>query len=85
MAAQSLALELRHALDRANLDRACKILGPAPAPLARLRNEHRIQLLLKSVSRQSLRQTIDRGIEDAIAKGLSLHSVNIEIDPVNLM
>jgi primosomal protein N' (replication factor Y) len=85
MAAQSLALELRHALDRANLDRACKILGPAPAPLARLRNEHRIQLLLKSVSRQSLRQTIDRAVEDATATGLSLHNVNIEIDPVNLM
>ena len=38
------ALELRKELDIANRDRTCRILGPAPAPLARLKGEHRIQL-----------------------------------------
>ncbi len=83
--AQTLAVELRRSLDQANADRTCRILGPAPAPLARLRGEHRVQILLKSTNRQQLRHTIDLGVEDAAKRGLSLHSVNIEIDPISLM
>jgi len=83
--AQTLAVELRRSLDQANADRTCRILGPAPAPLARLRGEHRVQILLKSTNRQHLRHTIDLGVEDAAKRGLSLHSVNIEIDPISLM
>ena len=84
-AAQTLALELRKSLDEANSERTCRVLGPAPAPLARLRGEHRIQLLLKSVNRQHLRRVIDLGVEDALKRGLSLHSVYVEIDPINMM
>jgi len=46
---------------------------------------HRVQILLKSTNRQQLRHTIDLGVEDAAKRGLSLHSVNIEIDPITLM
>jgi primosomal protein N' (replication factor Y) (superfamily II helicase) len=83
--AQTTATELRKALDEANTDRACRILGPAPAPLARLRGEHRIQLLLKSRSRPRLREVIDIALADAAARAHDLRAVNIEIDPVNLM
>ncbi|MGB7922907.1 MAG: hypothetical protein WCF57_06655, partial [Pyrinomonadaceae bacterium] len=64
---------------------ACRILGPAPAPLARLRGEHRIQLLLKSRSRPRLREVIDIALANAAARGNDLRAVNVEIDPVNLM
>jgi primosomal protein N' (replication factor Y) len=79
------AVELKRALDDANTDRSCRVLGPAPAPLARLRGEHRIQLLLKSRSRPRLRAVIDVALADATARGYDLHAVNVEIDPVNLM
>jgi primosomal protein N' (replication factor Y) len=83
--AQTLAADLRLALEAANTDRACRILGPAPAPLARLKGEHRIQLILKSRSRPRLRQAIDMALAEIAARGADLRSLNIEIDPVNLM
>jgi primosomal protein N' (replication factor Y) len=82
---QTTAAELKTALDEANRERACRILGPAPAPLARLKGEHRIQLLLKSRNRTQLRQLIDMALAELTSRGLDLRSVNIEIDPINLM
>ena len=57
-----MPLALRRELDLANKDRACRILGPAPAPLARLKGEHRMQLLVKSRSRRQLRQVVDQAL-----------------------
>jgi len=79
------AVGIKEALEEANQDRSCRILGPAPAPLARLRGEHRFQLLIKSRSRPRLRVVLDLGLAAATARGCDLHSVNVEIDPVNLM
>jgi primosomal protein N' (replication factor Y) len=83
--AQSVAAELKQALEAANTDRACRILGPAPAPLARLKGEHRLQIIIKSRSRPRLRQLIDIALAEAAARGVDLRSLNIEIDPINLM
>ena len=84
--AQETAAELRRALDAANTDRVCRVLGPAPAPLARLRGEHRIQLLVKARNRTRMREVLDVALADAGAKSVcDLQAVNIEIDPVNLM
>ena len=83
---QATADLLRGALDRANTDRACRVLGPAPAPLARLRGEHRVQLLLKSRSRPRLRTLVEMALgEAANTPGCDPGSINVEIDPVNLM
>src|ERR1043166_9028410 len=38
-----IAQQLRTALNNANRDHACRVLGPAPAPLSRLRGEHRVR------------------------------------------
>jgi primosomal protein N' (replication factor Y) len=83
--AQATAAELKLALEEANTERACRILGPAPAPLSRLKGEHRIQLLLKSRSRPQLRSVIDVALAEAAARGADLRSVNVEVDPINLM
>jgi primosomal protein N' (replication factor Y) (superfamily II helicase) len=79
------SLELRKQLDAANEQRKCRILGPAPAPLARLKGEHRFQLLLKSRSRRVLREVADAAIKAASENGVNLRSVNLEIDPVSIM
>lgn len=83
--ARTTAAELRKVLAAANRDNACRILGPAPAPLARLRGEHRIQLLLKSRSRKHLRSVIDQALATLEAGGHDLRSVTLEIDPVSMM
>jgi primosomal protein N' (replication factor Y) len=83
--AQTTAIDLRKALNEANADRATRILGPAPAPLSRLRGEHRIQLLIKSRSRKNLRRVLDSALTRAEASGVDLRSVSVEIDPVSMM
>ena len=79
------SLELRKQLDAANDGRKCRILGPAPAPLSRLKGEHRFQLLLKSRSRRNLREVADAALNAASQNGVNLRSVNLEIDPVSIM
>lgn len=82
---RSDSVELRKALDAANTDRAARILGPAPAPLARLKGEFRMQMLLKSRNRRQLRQVIDLALKAVTERGVSLRSINVEIDPVSIM
>jgi primosomal protein N' (replication factor Y) len=79
------ALLLRKALDRANPDRTCRILGPAPAPLARLKGEHRFQMLVKSRSRRQLRTLADTALKEVAEQGVNLRSIKLEIDPVSVM
>jgi primosomal protein N' (replication factor Y) len=60
-------------------------LGPAPAPFARLRGEHRIQILLKSRSRKQMRAIIDQALKNIEEKSGDLRAVTLEIDPVSMM
>jgi primosomal protein N' (replication factor Y) len=57
--ARGTAQQLRNFMTEANRDHSCRVLGPAPAPFARLRNEHRIQILLKSPSRNKCARSFD--------------------------
>jgi len=79
------SLELRKHLDAANGERKCRVLGPAPAPLSRLKGEHRFQLLIKSRSRKHLREVADAALKAAADGGMNLRTVNLEIDPVSIM
>ena len=83
--ARSIAQELRNHLNQANRDHACRILGPAPAPFARLRGDYRIQLLMKSRSRKQMRAVIDQALKNFEEAGNEARSVTLEIDPVSMM
>jgi primosomal protein N' (replication factor Y) len=63
----------------------CRILGVAPAPLARLKNEFRLQILVKAKNRTKLREMLDFALHDAQEKFCDLRIVNVEIDPINLL
>jgi primosomal protein N' (replication factor Y) len=76
---------LRNALDSANRDKASRILGPAQASIARLKNEYRLQIILKSPNRKRLRETLETALSDAEHRGCDMRTVFVEIDPVNLM
>ena len=82
---KSEAVELRKELDRANTERAARILGPAPAPLARLKGEYRVQLILKCRNRLELRRLIDDALKALAGRKINLRSINVEIDPVSIM
>jgi len=83
--ASKMANILRRSLDKANSSRNARVLGPAPASLSRLKNEYRLQIILKGTSRRTLRETLDIALADAEHNGCDLRTVFVEIDPVNLM
>ncbi|HVF89248.1 MAG TPA: primosomal protein N' [Blastocatellia bacterium] len=80
-ASDYLARELRNAAK----DSSLRILGPAPAPIARIKNEHRFQILIKARSRKRAREALDFAMDRAIEAGHNPRSITIEVDPVSLM
>lgn len=76
---------LSAAIKKSDRQNKCIVLGPAPAPLARLKGEFRIQILVKSKSRKSLKDTIEISRAEAEATGCDLKTASVEIDPINLL
>ncbi|HET7214045.1 MAG TPA: primosomal protein N' [Terriglobia bacterium] len=68
-----------------DLRKGIRILGPGPAPLARIEGYYRIQFLLKSSSRAKLNALLRRLAEDSEGWGVPSHALTIDMDPVNLM
>lgn len=83
--AADLAEKLRKCLTDANRANACRILGPAPAPLSRLKNEFRIQILIKASNRTVMREMLDFALTAADERGCDLRFVSVEIDPLSLL
>ncbi len=80
-AAGDLAGRLR---ETARRSRAFTVLGPAPAPLVRLRGDHRAQLFLKGDPRHrvQMREAIVAAL--AARPDLKKH-VTIDVDPVSVL
>ena len=66
-------------------ERGLKVLGPAAAPLARLRGEHRFQFLIKSPRRSLLTQTLTRVLEACAQRQIPDSAVLVDVDPLGLM
>lgn len=61
---------------------AGKVLGPAPAPLARLKDEHRVQVFVKSRQRNAMRLAI----QSVLAERPELRrKVIVDVDPINIL
>ena len=58
------------------------ILGPAPAPLTRLRGEHRAQFFLKGQSRRAMRTALRSALESLPALS---RRVSVDVDPVSVL
>jgi primosomal protein N' (replication factor Y) len=62
-----------------------KILGPGPAPLAKVERRYRIQFLLKSNSRANLHALLKQLVHHATQSAIQPREVMIDVDPVNIM
>ena len=80
-----LASELAQRVKAADAEKVLKVLGPAPAPLARLKGEHRLQVLIKTRYRRQAREALDAAMLGLKEAQQDLRMVTIEVDPVNLM
>jgi primosomal protein N' (replication factor Y) len=62
-----------------------RILGPAAAPLARLKREHRFQFLLKSPKRSLLAKILGGAMTFLELKEIPETAVSVDMDPLSLM
>ena len=72
----------RDLADAARGPKGFVILGPAPAPLTKLRGEHRVQFFLKGTSRKSMREALQLAVsrKPSLAKRIS-----IDVDPLSML
>jgi primosomal protein N' (replication factor Y) len=62
-----------------------RILGPATAPLARLKKEHRFQFLLKSPKRSILTKLLSGAMTFSDAQEIPQTAVIVDMDPLSLL
>jgi primosomal protein N' (replication factor Y) (superfamily II helicase) len=62
-----------------------RVLGPAEAPVARLRNEYRYQFLIKAASRKALSEWLQRVRRFAQEHKWGATALMIDVDPLTLM
>jgi len=82
--ATRLARKISDFLDSVRTD-AIRILGPAPAPLEKLKKVFRHQLLIKSSSRQVLHDTLERLRLFLEEQKIAAGKVIVDVDPVSLL
>jgi primosomal protein N' (replication factor Y) len=66
-------------------NKGVRILGPATAPLARLKKEHRFQFLLKSPKRTVLTKLLGGVMAYCDAKEIPQTAVLVDMDPLSLL
>ncbi len=59
-----------------------RVLGPAPAPLGKLRGEYRAQLLMKSPNRRKMREALQAAIAD---RPELARRTTIDVDPLSVL
>jgi primosomal protein N' (replication factor Y) len=69
----------------ARAGRGIRILGPAAAPLARLKREYRFQFLLKSARRNELNALLATALDHCAERKVPDGAVLVDVDPVNLL
>ncbi len=83
---QSALTELLHSAKKYLQIPPLRILGPAPAPLARKANQYRMQLLIKSSSRPVLKSALTQMREWLTMNNKLTKSIrwNVDVDPMDL-
>jgi primosomal protein N' (replication factor Y) len=80
--AMRTASDVVRRLEPAAARRSFLILGPAPAPLGRLRGEHRVQFFLKGTRRADMRNAL-KGVLAAMPE--IRRRVTVDVDPLSVL
>ncbi len=81
--AEAWAAELGRMLEPA--PEGVKVLGPAEAPVARIRGEHRYQMLIKAASRQRLGEILASIRHHAAQQKWPAAALILDVDPLTLL
>ena len=80
--AMQLAREITRRLEPATAAGSFTILGPAPAPIGKLRGEHRVQFFLKGTRRAEMRKALTAVVA---AMPEIRRRVTIDVDPLSVL
>ena len=80
--AMGLAQTLMSRLESGRSGGAFKLLGPAPAPLTKLRGEHRAQPFLKGTRRAAMRDALRAALADLPE---ARRRVSVDVDPQSVL
>lgn len=84
LARQTAARFAAHARRQVEIaNREVEVLGPAPAPIARLRNRYRFRVLLRAYQRPPLRRVL-RALQALVGKDRKVR-VALDVDPVSML
>jgi len=78
--AVDVAQALRHVAGK-----RLQILGPAPAPLERLRGQYRVQLLVKAPNRSDMQAALAEMLLELDRKGVRVENLVIDVDPASTL
>jgi len=78
--AELLAQQLRE-----NRDGTLIIMGPALAPLARIKGEYRYQVILKGRVRTRMKRCLQQSLEALRSKRIGMKNLQVDVDPMNMM
>ena len=62
-----------------------RVMGPAEAPVPRLKNEYRYQFLIKAAGRKALNELLQKARQYALDHKWSATALVIDVDPLTLM
>jgi primosomal protein N' (replication factor Y) (superfamily II helicase) len=80
--AMQTATEIVRRIEPATATAGLTVLGPAPAPLVRLRGEHRVQFLLKGTRRADMRRALQAALADMPQVR---RRVTVDVDPLTVL
>ena len=83
--AGKVAEELKSAAARLGMKRGLQLLGPAAAPLERLRGRYRFQVLLKTVPGEPVTAILREAFSRLGERKVPLKSVHVDVDPLTLL
>src|SRR3989442_201822 len=65
--------------------RGLQVLGPAPAPLERLRGVYRVQLLLKAAARREMQGALAAMLRELDRRNVRMENLAIDVDPMSTL
>jgi primosomal protein N' (replication factor Y) len=80
--AMQTATEIVRRIEPATATAGLTVLGPAPAPLVRLRGEHRVQFLVKGLRRADMRRALQAVLADMPQVR---RRVTVDVDPLTVL
>ncbi|MDA1237263.1 MAG: primosomal protein N', partial [Acidobacteria bacterium] len=82
---ETMAWSAELARELKDLPDTVRVMGPAAAPLAKLKREFRFQFLLKASSRRALAAAVQRARSFAQEQDWPVTALTADVDPVSLL